>query len=66
MMPNQRLVALADVLKPHTRPVKYSPLAVNDQTLINETLRAHIQHQHEPLEKTLRRVLRKELKQNGH
>jgi uncharacterized protein (DUF4415 family) len=37
----------------------------NYQTLINEALRAHAQHQHEPLEATLRRVLREELKQNG-
>ncbi len=33
----------------------------NYQTLINEALRAHIQQQHEPLEATLRRVLREEL-----
>lgn len=31
------------------------------QTLINEALKAHIQQQHEPLEATLRRVLREEL-----
>ncbi len=33
----------------------------NYQTLINEVLKAHIQQQHEPLEDTLRRVLREEL-----
>jgi uncharacterized protein (DUF4415 family) len=33
----------------------------NYQTLINEVLKAHIQQQHEPLEATLRRVLREEL-----
>ncbi len=33
----------------------------NYQTLINEALKAHIQQQHEPLEATLRRVLREEL-----
>lgn len=34
----------------------------NYQTLINKALRQHIQHQNEPLEETLRRVLREELK----
>ena len=34
----------------------------NYQTLINEALRQHIMHEHEPLEETLRRVLREELK----
>ncbi|MCY7390607.1 MAG: BrnA antitoxin family protein [Leptolyngbyaceae cyanobacterium CAN_BIN12] len=33
----------------------------NYQTLINEALKAHIQQQREPLEATLRRVLREEL-----
>ena len=33
----------------------------NYQTLINEALRIQIQGQHEPLESTLRRVLREEL-----
>ncbi|PZV10428.1 MAG: CopG family transcriptional regulator [Leptolyngbya sp.] len=33
----------------------------NYQTLMNEALKAHIQYQHEPLEATLRRVLREEL-----
>jgi uncharacterized protein (DUF4415 family) len=37
----------------------------NYQTLINEALRAHIQQQHEPLESTLRRVLREELERMG-
>ena len=35
----------------------------NYQTLINEALRKHIQQKREPLEETLRRVLREELKQ---
>lgn len=35
----------------------------NYQTLINEALRQHIQQKREPLEDTLRRVLREELKQ---
>lgn len=35
----------------------------NYQTLINEALRQHIHHKREPLEETLRRVLREELKQ---
>jgi uncharacterized protein (DUF4415 family) len=35
----------------------------NYQSLINEALRQHIQQQHEPLETTLRRVLREELAQ---
>ncbi|MEM9275893.1 MAG: BrnA antitoxin family protein [Cyanobacteria bacterium P01_F01_bin.143] len=35
----------------------------NYQTLINEALRQHIQQKHEPLEETLRRVLREELGQ---
>jgi uncharacterized protein (DUF4415 family) len=32
------------------------------QTLINEALRQHIERTHEPLEKTLRRVIREELR----
>ncbi len=35
----------------------------NYQTLINDALRQHIQAKREPLEETLRRVLREELKQ---
>ena len=35
----------------------------NYQTLINHALRQHISSKHEPLEETLRRVLREELKQ---
>jgi uncharacterized protein (DUF4415 family) len=31
------------------------------QTLMNKALRSHIRQQHEPLESTLRRVLREEL-----
>ncbi len=34
----------------------------NYQTLINEALREYMKHQAEPLERTLRRVLREELK----
>ncbi len=34
----------------------------NYQTLINEALRQHIQQSREPLEETLRRVVREELK----
>jgi uncharacterized protein (DUF4415 family) len=34
----------------------------NYQTLINEALRSHIRQKHEPLEATLRRILREELK----
>lgn len=37
----------------------------NYQTLINEALRNHIQQQHEPLETTLRRVLREELERTS-
>lgn len=33
----------------------------NYQTLINEALHQHIQQSHEPLEETLRRVVREEL-----
>ncbi len=33
----------------------------NDQTLINEALREHAQHQSGELERTLRRVIREEL-----
>ncbi len=36
----------------------------NYQTLINNVLRQYIQQQHEPLEETLRRVLREELARN--
>ncbi|MEO1672344.1 MAG: BrnA antitoxin family protein [Cyanobacteria bacterium J06631_2] len=35
----------------------------NYQTLINDALRQHIQQKREPLEETLRRVLREELRQ---
>jgi uncharacterized protein (DUF4415 family) len=34
----------------------------NYQTLLNEVLRQHVQHAQEPLEKTLRRVIREELR----
>jgi uncharacterized protein (DUF4415 family) len=37
----------------------------NYQSLINEALRQHIQQQREPLENTLRRVLREELERAG-
>ena len=37
----------------------------NYQTLMNEALRSHIQLQQEPLESTLRRVLREELERMG-
>ena len=36
----------------------------NYQTLINDALREHIQQSREPLEATLRRVLREELERN--
>lgn len=35
----------------------------NYQTLINAALREHMEHRREPLEETLRRVLREELQQ---
>jgi uncharacterized protein (DUF4415 family) len=37
----------------------------NYQSLMNEALRSHIRQQHEPLESTLRRVLREELERTG-
>jgi uncharacterized protein (DUF4415 family) len=37
----------------------------NYQTLINDALREHIQREREPLEETLRRVLREELGRTG-
>ena len=37
----------------------------NYQSLINDALRQHIQLAHEPLEATLRRVLREELRHTG-
>lgn len=37
----------------------------NYQTLINDALRDYIQQQREPLEETLRRVLREELRRVG-
>ena len=37
----------------------------NYQTLINAALREHIEHRREPLEDTLRRILREELKRTG-
>ncbi len=33
----------------------------NDQTMVNQALREHVETQHEPLEETLRRVLREVL-----
>jgi uncharacterized protein (DUF4415 family) len=38
----------------------------NYQSLMNEALRSHIRQQHEPLESTLRRVLREELERTGN
>lgn len=38
----------------------------NYQTLMNEALRIHVQKQYEPLESTLRRVLREELERTGN
>ncbi|MGH7998506.1 MAG: BrnA antitoxin family protein [Brasilonema sp.] len=37
----------------------------NYQTLINDVLRQYIQQRHDPLEETLRRVLREELERIG-
>ena len=37
----------------------------NYQTLINEALRTHVQQKREPLESTLRRVIRDELRRAG-
>ena len=37
----------------------------NYQTLINDALREYIQHRREPLEETLRRVVREELRTAG-
>ena len=37
----------------------------NYQTLINDVLREYLAHQREPLESTLRRVLREELRRAG-
>ena len=37
----------------------------NYQTLINDALREYLTHQREPLESTLRRVLREELRKAG-
>ena len=37
----------------------------NYQSLINQALREHIEHSAEPLEDTLRRVLREELQASG-
>jgi len=37
----------------------------NYQTMINAALREHISRQKEPLEKTLRKVIREELKKRG-
>ena len=34
----------------------------NYQTLLNAALREHVEHEREPLEKTLRRVIREELR----
>jgi uncharacterized protein (DUF4415 family) len=37
----------------------------NYQTMINNALRQHVQERKEPIEKTLRRVIREELKKHG-
>jgi uncharacterized protein (DUF4415 family) len=37
----------------------------NYQTMINEALRAYIQHQDKPMEETLRKVIREELRAQG-
>ncbi len=37
----------------------------NYQSLINDALRQHLRRAHEPLEATLRRVIREELKKTG-
>jgi uncharacterized protein (DUF4415 family) len=37
----------------------------NYQTMINNALREHVSERREPLEKTLRRVIREELKKRG-
>lgn len=37
----------------------------NYQTMINKALREHIEHRTIPLEKTLRRVIREELRKRG-
>jgi len=37
----------------------------NYQSLINDALRQHIRRSHEPLEATLRRVIREELRHTG-
>lgn len=37
----------------------------NYQTMINDALREHVKERREPLEKTLRRVIREELKKRG-
>ena len=37
----------------------------NYQTMMNEALRAYIQHQDKPLEETLRKVIREELRAQG-
>ncbi len=37
----------------------------NYQSLINEALREHIAHSREPLEATLRRVIREEIRRTG-
>jgi uncharacterized protein (DUF4415 family) len=37
----------------------------NYQTLINSALREHVRRESEPLEKTLRRVIREELRKRG-
>lgn len=37
----------------------------NYQTMINDALREYVKHRTEPLERTLRRVIREELKRRG-
>jgi hypothetical protein len=37
----------------------------NYRTMINEALRAYIQHHDKPLEETLRKVIREELRAQG-
>ena len=55
-------IRLDDAILAWFRAVVHEKGGGNYQSLINDALRQYIQQKHEPLEDTLRRVLREELK----
>ena len=65
--PNKVRIAIrldADVIE-HFKNIVHKAGGGNYQTLINDALREHIQAQDQGLEKTIRKVIREELKAAG-